>query len=92
MAALSAQNRENVIRVLNTMMNALLDLRDDLENKDDASLKKRFESAREGRITWLDERIKANWSRASGGKVEKISFMESLLGSKLGKMGKRKDE
>ena len=91
-AALSAQNRENVIRVLNAMMNALLDLRDDLENQDDESLKNHLQSAHAGRMTWLDERSKANWSHIPGEKVEKISFMENLLGSKLGKMGKRKDE
>lgn len=91
LAALAVQNRENVVRALNALMNSLLDLRDDLENEDIDSLKKRLESAQKGRETWLDERFKADWAQMPGGKVEKPSFMESLLGSKLGKMGKRKD-
>lgn len=91
LAALAVQNRENVVRALNALMNSLLDLRDDLENKDIESLKKRLESAHKGRETWLDERFKADWTQMPGGKVEKPSFMESLLGSKLGKMGKRKE-
>lgn len=89
---LSAQNRENVIRTLNSMMNALLDLRNDLENQEDAALKKRLESAQKGRADWLVERGKADWSRLPTRQVEKVSFMETLLGSKLGRMGKRKDE
>ena len=91
-AALSVQNRENVIRALNTLMNALLDLRDDLENKDDESLKRHLQSAQAGRLNWLEDHGRADWNRAPVEKVEKVSIMESLLGSKLGKMGKRKEE
>lgn len=92
LAALSAHNRENVIRALNTLMNSLLDLREDLENEDTESLHRRLESAQKNRENWLNERFKADWTQMPGGKVEKPSFMESLFGSKLGKMGKRKDE
>lgn len=91
LATLAVQNRENVVRALNALMNSLLDLREDMENEDIESLKQRLESAHKGRETWLDERFKADWSQMPGGKVERPSFMESLLGSKLGKMGKRKD-
>ncbi|GAB4572614.1 MAG: hypothetical protein Fur0017_24620 [Anaerolineales bacterium] len=91
LAALSVQNRENVIRALNALMNSLLDLREDLENEDTESLRKRLESAQKNRKNWLNERFKADWAQIPGGKVEKPSFMESLFGSKLGRMGKRKD-
>lgn len=91
LAVLGVQNRENVIRAVNALMNSLLDLRDDLENENIEGLKKRLESAQRNRDKWLDERFKADWTHIPGGKVEKPSFMESLLGSKLGKMGKRKD-
>jgi len=89
---LSMQDRENVIRTLNAMMNALLDLREDLENEDVDTLTKHLSSAQIGRTNWLAERNKADWTQLPGGNVEKISIMETLLGSKLGKMGKRKDE
>ena len=88
-AELASHNRANTIRALNVLMNALLDLRDDLENEEDESLRNRLKSAKQGRETWLTERAKANWTQMPGGKVEKPSFMESLLGSKLGKIGKR---
>jgi prephenate dehydrogenase len=91
LAMLSAQNRENTIRALNALMNALLDLRDYLENEDTESLRKRLESAHNDRETWLNERFKADWTQMPGGNVEKTSFMESLLGSKLGRIGKRND-
>ena len=70
LAMLSAQDRENVIRSLNALMNALLDLRDDLENEDHDSLFKRLKSAKEGRENWLAEREKADWSRMPGEKVD----------------------
>ncbi|MBI2333924.1 MAG: prephenate dehydrogenase [Chloroflexi bacterium] len=92
LAMLAEQDRANVIHHLNRLMNALLDLRDDLEHDDHASLLKRLKSAKEGRENWLVEREKADWSRIPGEEVEKPSFMESLLGSRLGKMGKRKDK
>jgi hypothetical protein len=72
-------------------MNALLDLREDLENKDDESLRKRLDSAQKGLNTWLTERGKGDWTQMPGENVEKPSFMESLFGSKLGKMGRPKD-
>ncbi len=82
------QDRTNVIHHLNTLMNALLDIRDDLENEDHESLVKRLKSAKEGRENWLAEREKADWTRIPGAEVEKPSFMESLFGSKVGKLGK----
>jgi len=85
---LAKHNKENVIRLLNQLIVSLMDLRDDLEEDQD-SFKKRLESAQRGRDVWLLERSKGDWLQVSGGSMEKISIMESLLGSKLGKMGKR---
>ena len=83
-------NRENTIRSLNTFINALIDLRDDLEENED-SFRKRLSSALNGRINWLLERNKAEWTQMPDEKVERPSMMETLLGSKLGKMGRPKD-
>lgn len=89
---LSAQNRANVIRLLDQMATSLMDLRDELANQNDEALQKRLASAQKGRIHWLLERSQADWSHMPGEKTEKISIMESLLGSKLGKIGKRPDK
>lgn len=91
LAMLTEQNRANVIHSLNVLMNALLDLRDDLENEDHDALFKKLKSAKDGRENWLAEREKAGWSKIPGQEIEKPSFMESLLGSKLGKLRKGKD-
>lgn len=91
LAMLAKQDRTNVIRSLNNLMNALLDLRDDLENEDHESFLKRLKSAEEGRADWLFERDRAEWTRMPDEKVERQSLMESLFGSKLGRMGKGRD-
>lgn len=83
-------NRENTIRSLNNFISALIDLRDDLE-ENEVSFRKRLSSALNGRINWLLERNKAEWTQMPDEKVERPSMMETLLGSKLGKMGRPKD-
>ncbi|MCQ3954188.1 MAG: hypothetical protein DPW15_13100 [Chloroflexi bacterium] len=84
----SIHTRENTIRVLNNFINALIDLRDDLES-DETSFRKRLTSALNGRINWLLERNKAEWTRMPDESYEKPSLMETLLGSKLGRMGRK---
>lgn len=86
----SIHDRENTLRVLDNFINALIDLRDDLESDEDA-FRKRLSSALNGRINWLLERSKAEWTRMPGETVEKPSLMESLLGSKLGRRFTGKD-
>lgn len=86
---LASQNRENVVRLLDQLTAVLMDMRDDLANQRDDAFKQRLESARRGRGEWLEERGKAEWTRVPGAAPEKVSIMESLLGSKLGKLGKR---
>ena len=90
LAMLTEQNRSNVIHHLNAMIYCVLDWRDHIEHDKHDSLVKRLMSAKEGREKWLAEREKADWSRTPGQDIEKPSFMESLFGSKLGKMGKDK--
>lgn len=92
LSTLSFQNRENLIRALDKMIHAMLNLRDDLENKDEESFKGRLKSAQQGRSKWLHERNKGEWGAIKEEKVEKISVMETLLGSTLSKRFKPKDE
>lgn len=92
LSTLVLQNRENTISALDKMIHAMLNLRDELENKEEDSFKKRLQSAEQGRENWLNERIKGDWLGLKSEPIEKISFMESILGSKLGKrMTKEKD-
>jgi len=91
LAMLASQNRESVIRSLNAMVTALIDLREDLENADDAALRERLLAAQKGRETWILERGKADWTGLPGDEVEKPSLMGTLFGSKFGKTGKKAD-
>jgi prephenate dehydrogenase len=92
LSTLAFQNRENLIRALDRMIQSMLTLRDDLENKDEKSFNKRVTAAQQGRADWLSERDKGEWDAIKPEKVEKISIMESLLGSALSKRFKPKDE
>lgn len=55
------ENRENVVRLLNTYIASLIDLRDEIEASDREALRKRLEEAFKGRSRWLDERSGAEW-------------------------------
>lgn len=85
----SLHNRENVVHGLNRLITALIELRDDIEDGKEDSLKERFESARKRRETWLTQRGKSDWLGVEKASVEKISVMEQLLGSKLGRSRKK---
>jgi prephenate dehydrogenase len=92
LSTLSFQNRENLLRAVDRMIQSMLVLRDDLENKDKESFKTYLKEAQGGRAKWMSERIKGEWVDVKSEKVEKISIMEMLLGSTLGKRFKPKDE
>lgn len=85
LSTLVLQNRENTISALDKIIHAMLKLRDELENKEEDSFKKHLQSAEQGREHWLNERAKGDWIGLPTQAVEKVSFMETLLGSKLGK-------
>jgi prephenate dehydrogenase len=89
LSMLSMQNRENVIRALDRMIGALVELRGDIEDGDEPTVKNRLETARQGRLTWLGERGKAAWTRVEEEPVERITLMQRMFGTKIGKPPKR---
>lgn len=89
---LAFQNRENLIRALDRMIQSMLVLRDDLENKDEEAFLAFLKEVQQGRAKWLKERLKGEWGAPQAEKVEKASFMESFLGSALSKRFRPKDE
>lgn len=89
LSALSLQNRENVVRVLDRMIGALVELRDDIEDGNEQALKKRLETARQGRMTWLGERGRAAWTGIEEKPVERITLMQRMFGTKIVKPPKR---
>jgi prephenate dehydrogenase len=89
LSMLSLHSRENSVRVLDNMITALIELRDDIADGNEESLKKRLETAKKGHLNWLAERGKGDWAELEKTPVEKISVMERLFGSKLGKPFKK---
>lgn len=92
LSTLVLQNRENTISALDKMIYAMLKLRDELENKEEDSFKKHLQSAEQGWTNWLNERTKGDWLGLPSQPVEKVPFMESILGSRLGKRGIKEKE
>jgi prephenate dehydrogenase len=83
------QNRENVLRKLDAMITALIDLRHDIEEPNEKILKDRLKKAYDGRQNWLNERFGANWMEIRREPIEKISMKERLFGTKLGGPAKK---
>jgi prephenate dehydrogenase len=93
LTSLSFQNRENLIRALEQMIRSLVNLRDELENKDQESFKALLKTVQQGRSDWMNERIKGEWGAIKEEKVGRVSLTETLLGSALSKRFKpNKDE
>ena len=88
------ENRENMVRLLNSYISALLQLRDELEDGDRESLGRRLENAWAGRIRWFEERADADWLNKEAQKIDAPSFGERvnqmLFGSTLSDRTKRK--
>ncbi|HEX2993759.1 MAG TPA: prephenate dehydrogenase [Anaerolineales bacterium] len=74
-------NRENMVRLLNTYISALIGLRDEIDASDRAALKERLQEAWQGRVRWLDERAEAEWLKGAGQPIEVPSFEERFFGS-----------
>lgn len=88
------ENRENMVRLLNSYISSLLQLRDELEDGDRDALGTRLENAWSGRIRWFEERAEADWLNKEAQKIDAPSFGERvnqlLFGSALSDRSKRK--
>lgn len=81
------ENHENMVRLLNSYITSLIQLRDELEDGDRDALGKRLENAWGGRIRWFEERSKADWLSKDVQKIDAPSFgdrvNQMLFGSAL---------
>ncbi|HSJ89049.1 MAG TPA: prephenate dehydrogenase [Anaerolineales bacterium] len=88
------ENRENVVRLLNTYISTLLQLRDEINDNNRDALSERLEAALSGRIRWFDERLAADWLQREGQQVDVPSFGErvnqTLFGSMISERKPRK--
>ncbi|GAB4419906.1 MAG: hypothetical protein Kow002_07930 [Anaerolineales bacterium] len=77
-------NRENVARVLDGIIAALSEIRDDIVEDRQAELAERLKQADDGHEAWLGGRLSANWEEGSPtpGLENVQSFAERYFGSK----------
>ncbi len=62
LASAAVNNRTNTIRVLDTLVARLLEMRAEIEAQDIQALEKRFTEVRNRRMNWWQERWNANWA------------------------------
>ena len=67
LASAAVNNRANAIRVLDTLVARLLDMRAEIEAQDVEALEKRFTEVRALRMHWWTERWNANWAATEQG-------------------------
>jgi prephenate dehydrogenase len=68
------ENRENTVRLLNTYIASLIELRDEINDNDREALSTRLENNLRGRTRWFDERNIADWLNKDGQKMDVLSF------------------
>jgi len=88
------ENRENIVRLLNSYISSLIRLRDEIEASDRGAITARLEEALQGRIRWFDERIAAEWLKGEAQQIDAPSFgdrvNQMLFGSMMADRTKRK--
>ena len=67
-------NRENIVRLLNSYITSLINLRDEIESQDREALARRLEDAWKGRVRWFDERTAAEWLKGEAQQIDAPSF------------------
>ncbi len=68
------ENRQNVVRLLNSFITSLIELRDEIDENDREALAHRLENSLNGRIRWFDERLAAEWLNKDAQPVDAPSF------------------
>jgi prephenate dehydrogenase len=72
------ENRENMVRLLNTYISSLIDLRDNIEANDREAVLDQLEDALKGRIRWFDERLQGEWLKGEAQQIDAPSFGERV--------------
>lgn len=77
------ENRENVVRLLNSFITSLLQLRDEIEDQDRNALAQRLANALDGRTRWFNERLAAEWVKPEIQPADIPSFSDRMFGTLL---------
>jgi prephenate dehydrogenase len=68
------ENRETMVRLLNSYISSLIQMRDEIEEADRDALGTRLDNAWSGRIRWFEERVDADWLNKEAQKIDAPSF------------------
>lgn len=82
-------NRQNVLRVLDSLVASLQAIRNDIENDDSESLEERLERARIGRELWWRQRQNPDWDENAAASAE-LPTGPDFFGRLFGSRGKSK--
>jgi len=81
------ENRENTVRLLNSYISSLLQIRDEIEAGDRDALGTHLDDTWAGRVRWFEERSEAEWLNKEAQKIDAPSFgdrvNQMLFGSSL---------
>jgi prephenate dehydrogenase len=70
LSSAAVMNRENILRMLDSLIAALHGIRGDIDSSDPTGLGERLERARQGRLQWWNERQVSDWTSELTPKVE----------------------
>ena len=92
--AAALANPQAIVHALTVLLSCLQDLRDDIENGDEAAVTRRLQGAFEARERWLNERGAADWLTEGGEPAELPNVgeqvMQMLFGNRIIDRTKRK--
>ena len=72
------ENRETIVRLLNAYILSLINLRDEIEEKDRSAILRHLEAAQKGRLRWFDERGTGEWLRGEGETFDAPTFGQRM--------------
>jgi prephenate dehydrogenase len=88
------ENRENIVRLLNSYIASLIRLRDEIDANDRESVTGLLEEASRGRIRWFDERLAGEWLKGEMQQIDTPSFGDRVnqmfFGGRIADRQKRK--
>jgi prephenate dehydrogenase len=77
-------NHDNVVRIMDSVIAALQNIRNDINSEDKASLEERLGRARQGRETWWNQRQVADWASSDGMPTVETPTSSDVFGRLIG--------
>jgi len=83
--------REHMLRSIDNLIEALHDLRQDLDSQDAAALTRQLANAQKGHARWWRERNTANWGAAETAPKMEMPTAKDFFGRMVGMRQRRRD-